>query len=1037
MTEIRIYPSSLPGEPLEIHKVQNGLTLGQWLKSKCGYEPGQAQPVSVTIDGEVIAPERWDDLTLAGQTVHIYPNMRGGLSFALIATILVASVAVAILLAPKIPKIGATASGRQGQNLLASDLTANQPRLNGVIPEIAGRYKVFPDYLCQPRRYFESPRTQVVEALLCVGMGEYDIDPDEIYIGETPVADLPDSIEYELFSPNADISANDAHRNWFNSREVGQSTGSSGLRLTSGASGTSAANLTSYRIDGDSITAPSGSGVMPQDWEVGNIVNIVTFIREITVVDGGGVEPTLNRDKVRGSFGDLGLAVSDQLLIVGSVNNGRYRVHSINTSVSEPGSPSTVTGVRVPELNYAAMPVEFEINGQTVILDQDFSDTTALVFEIDSQVGGVTISENSFGEVVITEDSPYSGLPISLTGFYDMVFGSNPSETTGAETDSFDELELDVWETRVESDPEGNITVIEGFVPAVSMIAGTYSGVDVQKPRIRTVTSPGAPSVDVITNTEYRITSLITGTLPDTTTGTVGFEFQRLDSDGTDDVAWTGFPIDVITPSVTMTLDKSQLVGGWLGPFRATPGDEFARYFEFDIFLPQGLTYVNPQNGSTNQITREFELQWRTNGGTWNQINYAVTNATRDQIGYTYQVDMGSSVPFVDVRIRRKGPESTDVQTLDRLEWYGLRSLLNSPTSYAGVTTMAVKVAGSDKIAAQSENQISLIAQRKLNGAATRSIDDWVRYVAGSVGYAADDINEDELTALAAIWDARGDYYDYAVVDQTTVKQEIAQALRAGFSELTVDQGKIRPVRDELRTTFESMYTPQNMLAPLQRSFSGYNPDDFNGVDVEFTNAQTWETETVQCRLPGDTGTRVEKFKLEGVTDRTRAWRIGMRERRILKYRRKNFSWSTEWDALNSRYLSYCAVSDDVPGYGQSCLVRSFEAQSEGAILGVSEPLNWIDAETHVAALRRPDGTLFGPSIATRIDDYTLSIADDLDFTPVISGAIEPTHLIFGTIQTWSYPVLVTEISPSGDSVDVSAVAYDSRVYDDDDNEPS
>lgn len=39
--------------------------------------------------------------------------------------------------------------------------------------------------------------------------------------------------------------------------------------------------------------------------------------------------------------------------------------------------------------------------------------------------------------------------------------------------------------------------------------------------------------------------------------------------------------------------------------------------------------------------------------------------------------------------------------------------------------------------------------------------------------------------------------------------------------------------------------------------------------------------------------------------------------------------------------------------------------------------------------------------------------------------------------QNHSYPVLITEISPSGDTVDVSAVNYDARVYADDDNAPA
>ena len=68
----------------------------------------------------------------------------------------------------------------------------------------------------------------------------------------------------------------------------------------------------------------------------------------------------------------------------------------------------------------------------------------------------------------------------------------------------------------------------------------------------------------------------------------------------------------------------------------------------------------------------------------------------------------------------------------------------------------------------------------------TRDIAPWVRYVCQSVGYTDDDINMAELTRLHAIWSARGDYYDDAIADSSTVKQVLNHALGAGFAELTV-----------------------------------------------------------------------------------------------------------------------------------------------------------------------------------------------------------------------------------------------------------
>ena len=1040
MTTIEVYPSTLPGAPLEVHQVAGG-TLHDWLTANCpSYQAGPLQPISASVAGVVVPPEQWGELVLAGQTVELRPNPKDPVTALWIAGgLLVGAVVVSALMRPNVPSY--KGMGTQGQELLAADLKANTPRLNGVIPEIAGRFRVYPDYLCQPRRYFPSPTKQAIDTMLCIGCGEFQIDPAEIRIGETDLDVLGDAVNYTIFSPGASVAGHQAHRNWYNAPEVGSSVASAGLRLTAGVAGTAKATASTFQFDGGSITIPTGGGVAPQDWEVGHVVSIVAKIRTITIVDGGGTSFNPDRDFVRGSFGDLGLVVGDQLLISGTPNDdGRYKIITLSNSVSQPGSASTIVGTRVAALQFLASPVLLSLNGYTVTLNQDFATAAALVTAINGQIGGA-VASGSGGVLTITESSPYSGQAIQLSGAFETLLGASPTKTTGTATSSYDELTLDKWVSQPTGsyDENGNPTYTEGWEKAASMIAGTFGGVEVQQPRIKTTTSTGWWGTTTSTTygpTEYRITSLITGSIPGGT-GVIGWNFQRLNPDGTNDTSWTCFYSDARTSRVSIEFDGSQVVGGWLGPFRATPEGEGANLIEFDIFAPMGVGHVNRESGNVEARTKYFEAQWRTNGGTWNGATHSVSGQSRDQLGFTFTINVPDGSTNVDVRIRRIGAEDKSLEALDRLEWYGLKALLPGPTSYAGVTTMAVTLEGSDKISSKSENQINLLVTRKLGGVATRSIDDWVRYVCADIGYSENDLNESELSALAAVWDARGDWFDHVTLDQTTVKDALATALRAGFAELTIDAGKIRPVRDQARTTFEHLYTPQNMTSVLRRQFTAYDPDDYDGVDVEFTSSTSWEQEVVQCRLPGDAGLRVEKIRLEGVTDRTRAWRIGMRQRRAHVYRRKNYSFQTEWDALNSRYLSYCALSDDVPGYGQSAVLLGTSSVTGGLVLTVSEPLTWTDGVSHVVALRRPDGTLCGPHAATRVDDDQVQIAGLLDFAPILGGASDPTHVLFGTSTTWSYPVLITEISPSGDTVDVSAVNYDARVYADDDNAPT
>jgi len=367
---------------------------------------------------------------------------------------------------------------------------------------------------------------------------------------------------------------------------------------------------------------------------------------------------------------------------------------------------------------------------------------------------------------------------------------------------------------------------------------------------------------------------------------------------------------------------------------------------------------------------------------------------------------------------------------------------------------MAITVAGGDRLAAQVERQVSGYATRllpPLQGgalAATRDIAPWVKYVCESVGYTEFDLDMDELQRLHAIWQARGDYYDDAIGDATTVREAIADALAAGFAEPTIRNGMITPYRDEPRFTPEGqfLFAPHGFSAQnttdsgeIAKSVELYKPDDYDGVDIEYRSSESWEWEVVKCRLPGDQGIRVMKQRIQGVTGRTQAWRIGMRLRRKIKYQRTTYSWSTEKDLLALGYGSFVALTDDVPGYGQSALVDEVLISGGQMIVRSSEQLQLEDGAQHVAALRRPDGSLFGPVPAGILDDFNFVIPLP-DFDPITltgDSSMEPTIIQFGTMQSWAYLALIQEINPRGnDGASATAINYDSRIYEDDANFP-
>lgn len=894
---INIYPSTLDGAPLEEHRTLEPMTLGAWLRTNVkNYRAMDVAPISIHINGELIDSAAWDEAKFGpSDTVDIYPQPKAaGVGAFLVAYggYIAAAIAVlAVLLMPKPASMNRNGQ-TQGNQLDLATTKGNQVKTNAPIREIAGKRKVYPDYLLPLRRYFTSPREQWVDMLLCVGKGKLSIPESRIQIGDTPVVSLGEDVEFSIYQPGADLSAEPCAVWWNSCPEVGAtSTGTSGLQLKATFAVSPAASASSYLFDGDTITIPTGAGEFPAGWAAGMIARIEAPY-SYTVIDGGA-----DRDIIEGDLSQLAPFVGMVIEIVGD-NEGFYVVDSFT-----PGA--------------------LETDPDQMTLSYD---------------GG----------------APVTGL---LTGAVQMGIG--------------------------------------------------YRGL------------------------RYRLIAA----------NSLAISIERLTDTGGTDLDWPGF-LPLTTGIVAITLDGSTQEGEWCGPFAACPDGEVTSQLEWDLMFPGGLIGID-KKGRSYPLSVTVEMQYRDidAAGAWTSITKTYSATTMDQLGYTESVSLPTPMR-AEVRMRRIGAESESTQQQDGVQWYGLRSRLNGPTSYEGVTLLAMRVRGGNRLAAQSEQLVSVEATRVLpvrNGGAwdvetpTRDIVPWIAHVARSIGYTDDDLDMAELDRLGEVWAARGDYFDSSVDSMSTVKQCLVDAMMAGFADITIDRGKIRPVRDEPRTTFEHMYTPQNMTEGLSRSFSARKPDDYDGVDVEYVDGVTWQKETVQCRLPGDIGQRVEKIELEGVTSRTRAWRIGMRQRRSQKYRRWSYQWATELDALNSRYLSFCAVGDDVPGYGQSAIMLSYD----NGIIESSEPFDWSAAGPHVVGIRRPDGTLSGPYTATQVDEYHLSI-DGLDFEPDTSWDIEPPHLLFGPLNRWSYPVLITGISPNGtESASVDAMNYDVRVYADDNNSPA
>lgn len=537
----------------------------------------------------------------------------------------------------------------------------------------------------------------------------------------------------------------------------------------------------------------------------------------------------------------------------------------------------------------------------------------------------------------------------------------------------------------------------------------------------------------------YRIESVSTGHMT----------LTMVDPSTLEDIpGWTYFvgsdaggTIKLQAEAVTLAVVEQDLTGDLIGPIRANPIAHAGTYYEIDLRMPRGCGYLN-NDGNFDQRSVTIRIEYRAAGSSdaWQYVDYTFTGATNDELADTVPLTLAEGA--YEFRLHNLTATSDDTKLLDRVEWVGLKTLIAAPTSYADETIICLSIRGSDTLSAASENKISTVWTRKLpvpDGAggwtselqATNDIAPAMRYIIHDVGHTDLQIGMDDLLALHDVWSARGDTFAARFDSDSTMLESIKRVLQVGYAEPTLDHGQITQVRRGIRSAASQMYQPQNLIDPgVEVDAVMFDPDEPDGVEVEYFSSDTWKSETVLCVLPGEYAINPEKLRAFGVTSRTQAWRLGMRRRRQIRYRRLTASCKTEMDGFNSRYMEMVAVGVDYPGLTQTGRLTS----ASGLLVTTDQPITTAPGLTASLLVRRQDGSASGPYTATVLDAHTLQLDRALDFTAECDGPLEPPLYQLGQwLSCW-----VEDIRPSGtDQVALSLSVYDEREFDDDDRYPS
>ncbi|MDT7451254.1 host specificity factor TipJ family phage tail protein [Citrobacter koseri] len=1006
---IRIYPSRLPGEPLETHEHGN-MTLHEWLQKNVeNYSQEKAHPIAVDVNGKTIPPREWTLCQLAPDSdVKVYPiPYATGLAIAALVVSVVAAV-YSIYMMNNLDTGGYTSS--TGKSLDLNPAKANQAKLGDPIREIFGRYRVYPDYVVPPVTRFDKkdPTIMRVSMLVCLGVGSHEFADGDIRVGDTPAFSLP-GFSYTKYGPGEDVSADERSENWYNSTEVGGTSSGAGLDMAQTAPDSDDIIADSMTVSGATITFTGldtddddddddDDNALPDSWVEGTIVEIKAPTNFLISTSSGysvfasnivaeiepyvGMPVTLNFNSV------------DYDLVIASYTPAQAAVPG------EGGSAAKVQASAAPTTyNFSLGSTTFTVTWQgttyTVSLIADYINMSGLLAAItEGLTGSGLVAQDSGGTVIITEESsPFAGGSITSSSLPVSVFGESPTYTTGSESTG------------------GSAAITASVTLAYSSATGTaFSGMPDGTQRL-SLSHQG---------NEYKVVST------DGTTATV----VRL-IDGVEDDTWSGFTARTMIDYEATGLNDSD---SWMGPFLTCPDNEVVDMFEVNFSFPSGICGFNSKGKKENRSV-DWEIQYRVYGSGANWISKTGTYDLKNinGLGFTERIVLDSS-GLVEVRCRRRNEQGSD-NARDNMYWQALRGrLLTRPTSYADVTLMGVTVETGGKLAAQSDRRVNVVDTRVYDSGTARSISGALLHVGDSLGLSMDINVIAELEST--YWTPGEEYFDFATTDSISALEMLQKIANAGKSYFLLSDGLASVGREGVKS-WTGAITPHEMTEDLQTSFTAPSDDDYDGVDVTYINGTTWAEETVQCRTPDNpTPRKIEQYTLDGVLDPNRAYQIGMRRLMKYLYQRLSHNTTTELDALVYRYGDRILLTDDIPGNKTvSSLVMDMATSGGQTVFTVSEPLDW-SFENPRAILRYQDGSASGLLEAAFVGDYQLSVPWQAAFDEIILNdpSIEPPRLVFCSSTQSVYDAIFDEAAPQADGTcQVTARQYSDIFYSYDD----
>ena len=391
---------------------------------------------------------------------------------------------------------------------------------------------------------------------------------------------------------------------------------------------------------------------------------------------------------------------------------------------------------------------------------------------------------------------------------------------------------------------------------------------------------------------------------------------------------------------------------------------------------------------------------------------------------------------FAEYRFRRKFPREPGSAYRDEIEVervyatrasYGARRLGPQDGYYPDYTTMLVIIRAGKVISDLASRKISVLAQRKLpiydaesqtwsEPTATRNpawaIADIFRAKYG-LQLPDEQLDLDNLMALAQVYDDRDDYFDGVFDSKITAHEALNRVARTGRATTIGHSGVYRMVRDAKSALPVAMFTPSNMTRGSFRiNYRMAADDEHDGVRLEYLNSETnYLPDFISVNAEGGTPTNPRNIKFFGCTDRAMAVRESAYLARKSAYRRRTVRFTTELEGNIPSYGDLITISHDMPSWGQSGeIVSAYLGPESGGVgfhnsqtiyIKLSEPIDLTPTEEELGTGRTPLAKAY-LVLPDRSEAQTHILGVD-DHEPAIRGGIPRVPVPNGFLRVSSF----------------------------------